>query len=306
LLFTVISMEEIGQTLRETRERLGLTLEEIERTTHIRAARLEALERGELESMPSQAQARGFLRNYAEALGLDPLVLLSRYDESRGRIKSPASTQSSVEGAVTRRNSRSSSELVLTTLVALAVIAILVWGSGQLMEALSGDQAAITEQAVLPDSDVTPTATVAPPATISNLPGDVSLVEPTQITPTATLILNVLDRVNLRIVAETDSFAEVVVDGEQAYRGRLQAGEQLNYTGDTAIEITTGNAGGLRIFFNDRDEGLLGEIGQVMVRIWTPRGAQTPTPTITVTPTASPFISATPTPSQTAVTTQVP
>jgi cytoskeleton protein RodZ len=63
LLFLVISMEEIGKTLRETRERLGLTLEEIERTTRIRKARLEALERGELDSMPSQAQARGFLRN---------------------------------------------------------------------------------------------------------------------------------------------------------------------------------------------------------------------------------------------------
>jgi hypothetical protein len=80
----------------------------------------------------------------------------------------------------------------------------------------------------------------------------------------------------------------------------------LSYSGDTAIEVTTGNAGGLRIFFNDRDEGLMGEIGQVMVRIWTPRGAQTPTPTVTVTPTPSPFITATPTPSQTPITTQVP
>ena len=299
-------MEEIGQTLRETRERLGLTLEEIERTTHIRVARLKALERGDLESMPSQAQARGFLRNYAEALGLDPLALLSRYDESRGRKSPPSTGQSPIEGAVIRRNRRSSSELLLTTLVALAVIAILVWGSGQLMEALSGDQAAATELSVLPATGVTPTATVAPAATITNLPGGVSLVEPTQITPTATLILNVLDQVSLRIVAETDSFAEIVVDGEQAYRGRLQAGEQLSYTANTAIEITTGNAGGLRVFFNDRDEGLMGEIGQVMVRIWTPRGAQTPTPTITMTPTASPFISATPTPSQPAASTQIP
>jgi cytoskeletal protein RodZ len=305
LLFLVISMEEIGKTLRETRERLGLTLEEIERTTRIRKARLEALERGELDSMPSQAQARGFLRNYGEALGLDVQELLARYDAARGHKASrplPADDRSEPRTSPGRR---SASELVLTTLIALAVIAVLVWGSGQLIEALNAESATPTEEIVLAPQveEATP---IPPAASATNPASGASAVEPTAITPTATLILNVLDQVNLRILAETDSFAEVVVDGEQVYRGRLQAGEQLNYTGDTAIEVTTGNAGGLRVFFNDRDEGLMGEIGQVVVRIWTPRGAQTPTPTVTVTPTPSPFITSTSTPTQTTLPSQVP
>jgi cytoskeletal protein RodZ len=305
LLFLVISMEEIGRQLQETRERLGLTLEEIERTTRIRKVRLEALERGELDSMPSQAQARGFLRNYAEALGLNAQELLDLYDEARGRKASPPRPADDRSATQTGTGRRSASELILTTLVALTVIAVLVWGSGQLIEVLSREPATPTEEVALAPlvEDATPTP---PAATATNPASGESAVEPTAIVPTATLILNVLDQVNLRILAETDSFAAVVVDGEQVYRGRLQAGEQLNYTGDTAIEVTTGNAGGLRIFFNDRDEGLMGEIGQVVVRIWTPRGAQTPTPTVTVTPTASPFLTATPTPTQTILPTQVP
>ena len=55
-------MKEIGRTLREARERLGLTLEEVERNTHIRARHLAAIEKGELETLPSSVQARGFLR----------------------------------------------------------------------------------------------------------------------------------------------------------------------------------------------------------------------------------------------------
>ena len=64
-------MDDVGGRLREAREKLGLTLEEVERTTRIRVHHLEAIERGELDSLPSPVQARGFLRNYAEFLGLE-------------------------------------------------------------------------------------------------------------------------------------------------------------------------------------------------------------------------------------------
>ena len=299
-------MEEIGNILRETRERLGLTLDEIERTTRIRVARLEALERGDLDSMPSEAQARGFLRNYADALGLDPEELLARYDESRGRKPSRPRPDVFTRAPQPKGAGRSASELVLTTLVALAVIAVLVWGSGQLLDALNQGEATPTAELAQSPQEEAASPTPAPVASSTNVAGSQSLIEPTAITPTATLILNVLDRVNLRIVVETDSFVEVVVDGDQAFRGRVQAGDELIYSGNTAIEVTTGNAGGLRIFFNDRDEGLMGEIGQVMVRIWTPRGAQTPTPTVTITPTPSPFITATPTSSLTGLTPKAP
>jgi len=298
-------MEEIGKTLQETRERLGLTLEEIERITRIRAARLAALERGEFDSMPSEAQVRGFLHNYAEALGLDARELLERYDEARDRAPGPRLQPQPDRPAPGRRHGRTPSELVLTTLVALAVMALLVWGVGQLLDALGGQAPDATDEPAPAAAAVSPaTVTVAP--VVAGSDTGTSPVVPTAITPTATLILNVLDRVNLRIVAESDSFLEVVVDGEQAFRGRIDAGQELNYTATTAVEITTGNAGGLRVFFNGRDEGLMGEIGQVMVRIWTPRGVQTPTATITLTPTPSPFLSATPTASETPAATAGP
>ena len=81
-------MEQLGAKLRETRQRLGLTLDEVERATRIRTHHLEAIERGDLDALPSAVQARGFLRNYADFLGLDPGDILLEYAEeiqSRGR-----------------------------------------------------------------------------------------------------------------------------------------------------------------------------------------------------------------------------
>ncbi len=61
----------IGQRLKAEREEQRLTLEKVFEATRIRIQYLEALETDDLSVMPSPVQARGYLRNYAEFLGLD-------------------------------------------------------------------------------------------------------------------------------------------------------------------------------------------------------------------------------------------
>lgn len=72
---------EIGQTLRDQRELLGLSLEEVEKHTHLRLHYLRALESGDLEALPSPVQGRGMLNNYATFLGMDADQLLLRFAE---------------------------------------------------------------------------------------------------------------------------------------------------------------------------------------------------------------------------------
>lgn len=62
----------LGDWLRETRLRKGLTFAEVERTTRINRHYLEALEAEHYDVIPAPVYARGFLRSYARALGLDP------------------------------------------------------------------------------------------------------------------------------------------------------------------------------------------------------------------------------------------
>ncbi|MBL8111197.1 MAG: helix-turn-helix domain-containing protein, partial [Anaerolineales bacterium] len=64
-------MQTIGQKLKEAREAKHITLEKVFEATRIRMPYLQALEADDLSSMPSPVQARGYLRNYAEFLGLN-------------------------------------------------------------------------------------------------------------------------------------------------------------------------------------------------------------------------------------------
>ncbi len=59
-----------------------LTLEKVFESTRIRVQYLQALEEDDLSVMPSPVQARGYLRNYAEFLGLDVAKLLEELRES--------------------------------------------------------------------------------------------------------------------------------------------------------------------------------------------------------------------------------
>lgn len=72
-------MNELGEWLRYARETRGLTLEDAERDTRISRRYLYALESGELDLIPAPVYARGFLRSYAQYLGLDPQEAMARY-----------------------------------------------------------------------------------------------------------------------------------------------------------------------------------------------------------------------------------
>ncbi|HEY3551918.1 MAG TPA: helix-turn-helix domain-containing protein [Gaiellaceae bacterium] len=72
-------MFEIGNSLREARERQGLGYPEIELATKIRAKYIRALEEEDFTSIPGDAYIRGFLRTYADYLGLDGEVYVDEY-----------------------------------------------------------------------------------------------------------------------------------------------------------------------------------------------------------------------------------
>jgi transcriptional regulator with XRE-family HTH domain len=68
----------IGALLRERREALGATLAEVEAATKIRQKYLSALEADEWQSLPGEVVGRGFLRNYAGYLGIEPTEIIER------------------------------------------------------------------------------------------------------------------------------------------------------------------------------------------------------------------------------------
>ena len=73
-------MFEIGNSLREARYRQQLELSEVELATKIRARYLQALEEEQFDALPAQTYVKGFLRTYADYLGLDGQLYVDEYN----------------------------------------------------------------------------------------------------------------------------------------------------------------------------------------------------------------------------------
>ena len=68
-----------GADLRDARERLQISLEDVASTLRIRQPHLVALEEGRMSLLPGNTYALGFVRNYAATLGLDPEEMVRRF-----------------------------------------------------------------------------------------------------------------------------------------------------------------------------------------------------------------------------------
>lgn len=67
-----MSLKEIGNRLREERQRQGLSLEAMQQRSKIAPNILESIEEGRLETLPHPVYVKGFLKTYAKVLGLNP------------------------------------------------------------------------------------------------------------------------------------------------------------------------------------------------------------------------------------------
>jgi hypothetical protein len=75
---------EIGNSLREARVRQHLELTEVELATKIRARYLRALEEETFDALPAQTYVKGFLRTYADYLGLDGQLYVDEFNSRFG------------------------------------------------------------------------------------------------------------------------------------------------------------------------------------------------------------------------------
>ncbi len=323
-------MSELGQWLREARQAKGLSLEQTEAQTHIRIKFLTALEEGNYEDLPSEVYTRGFVRNYALFLDLDPTQALEKYDKSKtDRQSSEPSFFRPLEVALFRASiERFRGRLVLLLLIAGAItVGLWAWRTGRLVwpPPFALFQATATPTATPPSSRTPmrtasqPTVTKRPTATAqltatpthsptsllptptSGLPlrptsTPTSTIAPTEsLSPTITLQPGT--GVTLSITVTEECWVEVTVDSRNVLRELLQPGDQRNWEAGQEIILRLGNAGGVQVTLNGEFLGNLGERQQVVEFVWGAEGEITPQPTFTATATLqeTPQAAATPT-----------
>jgi cytoskeleton protein RodZ len=92
------------------------------------------------------------------------------------------------------------------------------------------------------------------------------------------------------VIANQRAFLRVVTDNKEVFNGRVVPGSAYPFSAKDQIELTTGNAAALQVFYNQEDLGILGSLGQV-VRLFRPRRYDHPHPSASAT--ASPTLPST-------------
>ena len=156
-------MFEIGSSLRDARLRQGLEFQQLEIDTKIRAKYLRALEEEEFSLLPGEAYVKGFLRNYADRLGLDGQLYVDEYNSRFSLTEEPVFSARPRRSARRNRVESHAVLIALAGIVAVTVLVIAAWqlgGSGG--ESPTGTES--TELTEPPASTEEPPAPAAAPA----------------------------------------------------------------------------------------------------------------------------------------------
>jgi hypothetical protein len=255
------------------------------------------------------------LSNYARFLGFEPETMLLRFADglqARLAARQAAAQAERPSRPTVRRSARIlSPDLVAAGIFTVLLVIFIGWAVMRVMNTRSSQQAEATPPSVAdvlaqPTTTFTPDLTLSPAVTgeavvagTGEPPLSLAPTENPEMTATATLPPLNPAPVQIYVAVRQRVWMRVTVDGEIVFEGRAAPGGAYIYSSNDRIEILTGNGAALQVFFNRLDLGAMGILGQVVNRIFTPDGMQTPTPTATPLglppPTQTPAPSSTPT-----------
>ena len=293
------SAARVGAELQAARERLGWTLPAIAGHLRIRLPFLQAIEDGRIDALPGNAYAIGFLRTYAQALGLDP-------DEVARRVRAEAAeanrkTELNFPAPVPERGVPAGAIVLVGALVAIAAYVGWYKMSGNshptaaMVQSVPERLAPLAEKpapaAVPPGAPATATAStelppppvpsvapssaaaaVSPTGYASTVPAPPQGVALAVVTPPPApapvpprgIDATRLDGPRIVLRAKADAWIQVRDKGGQVLLNRvLRAGETWQVPAKGTLLLTTGNAGGTELLVDGAATPSIGGDGAV-------------------------------------------
>ena len=276
----------IGPILEKARMERGLTLEEAEQATKIRKRYLSGLEREDYGVLPDAVYVRGFLKTYANYLGLDGDKLARelrdrrrpRRERSGATYEAPAASEFdrplvNPGGLRNKERPRVSGTTIRALLVAVLALAAVVGslyyvGRGAQSNGESPEQAPPgSEQKQAANGPQQradqPAAEEGPQGGPQrNAQGGGAGDQPAPPPQPETLTVQVS-------VEGDPSWLSILADGELSYEQIAEPGFSQTFRAQREISIKTGNAGAVGVVVNGQDLGRLGESGEVLTRDFT-------------------------------------
>lgn len=256
-------MPTLGDHLREGREALGISLEEISKRTCISIRQLDALETNRLERLPGGLFNISFARQYARELGLNEDEVAARIKDAMGlpaqplskmpvgragfSIDEPAAKLAEWASGFFRKHGGST----ISALIGIGLI-----GGGLYAYHLT-------------DQEELATDTVAEVVDMVQQVSEPAVAVQRQPKAPIELTLEVIETVWVR----------AVVDGKRLFEETLSQGVVRPISAQEQVELKVGNAGGLLLSLNGEDLPAIGSRGQVRSLTVTPTGVEQEEPT---------------------------
>ncbi|UCV16364.1 RodZ domain-containing protein [Quatrionicoccus australiensis] len=262
-------MPAVGAQLRAAREARGIALSEVAATLKLGVRQLEALERGDWQVLPGATFVRGFVRNYARFVQINPLPLMSQLDavleKPVSRLGEADSQQTAMpQGGpgISRRD-----RMVVLSGGLLVVFAALIYFL--LPNDLSVWRDSVQEliSSLARKDEVAPVAVVEPapasepvfppgttPQQVMNPQAETpaaDAVAPQAAMPVAEKSLQVAGAPDMRFVFEKESWVEVRDrDGKVIFSQRGQAVSEQSVSGQGPFSLVVGFAPGVKLFWH--------------------------------------------------------
>lgn len=213
-------MGKLGDTLRERRIALGLSIEQVQEGTHIRGRLLEAIEEGNYDRLPNPGYVRGYVSSYARFLELDPVPLLNMYkaETGAGRPNQLNLPQTSEAVAPTGQQHAFPVRAAVTIAVIVALVALVAWALTRIWsgpEPTPVEPTAITEPTPTPSEDQPSADTTEPAEAVAEETPATKQPQPFTLT--------------VRVADDGASWLRIKVDGKVAYEGVLTGGQSKEY-----------------------------------------------------------------------------
>jgi cytoskeleton protein RodZ len=263
-------MANFGASFKKARESKGISLDQIALETRISTRFLSAIENEEFQLLPGGIFNRGFVRTFAEKIGLDPEQAVADY-ERLAEVRQPIEVPP-VPTVPQEKPARHLYPLAIAGLILVIVIFYLVTKESSNTAQTAGGPTAVPPPAVVPSPPPSPPSAtlpsplpVAPPSPPPATPPDTTAAAPEpELAPQTEPLRIDLD------VKET-TWIKVAADGVTVNPGEiLEPGMTRHYSAKKSILLVIGNAAGLDLKINDMPGKSLGKGGQVRELTITP------------------------------------
>ncbi len=236
------SVASVGRQLREARERLGMSVEEVVAKIKIAQRQIVALEADDFQSLPETAFMRGFVRSYAKLLQLDAQPLLDALPGAQPAIVETPQVNAPFPSEKTLRQ-QNINLLLAALLVSLLIAGFVYWQSSTVYAPPVATEIAVSEVASVPLTLASqPEILDAESAAVS---APVAVLEAASATAQAVS--------TLRLVFDKESWAEIKdQSGKTLSRQVNLAGSELNLEGVAPFTLVIGHAAAVHLYYRDK------------------------------------------------------